>query len=337
MYKLFVNWRLNFTIYWLFNFTNFCGCKVTDYILLSFLIALLISGCANNQTDSNSHKDAEDSLNNDTITNDRFCYLPDTLIMDRQLFLFASKLTEIEQIYNDSIADSNIYQSWFREADSLFRADLDNRHVGIDLCLYHISDNMIPDIKEYGNKCTAANGEAAWLNLGVLLYKMFSEQQNILQDSTEECSLLWKSENDSWLRFISKLFPLIDYEIGNVTGSSAAYEVPITFSKIIQSRIDGLAESANKPTQLETNNIESLKRLEGAISSINTLHLDWDKDELVEDSLQNENKIGAINALNDWIFTRNKLSQYMKRPTDYRYVTYSTIDSISNIIYKLRY
>lgn len=302
-----------------------------------FLICLILLCFCNYNRKESLSTFSPTKWRNDTIVNTTFYYLPDTYIMDSSLFLFASKLMDVEQIYNDSIVDAYKYKLWFKKTDSLFRAELVNRHIGIDRCFKYISDNMIPDIRKYGTNCTAALGEVAWLTFGMNLYAMFAKQEEIQKESMGDVAHWWILENDAWLEIITKLFPLIDYEICNVTGSSAAHEIPNTFSKITQSRIYGLNESVNRSDLSKTHYTESLNRLEGEINSINTLRLDWEKYELVEDSLPLSCKKEVNEALIQWIAIRSNMTKLESGETTIENSTIVILDSVSSAIFHIRH
>lgn len=304
-------------------------------ILVASLLIVCILSCGRKQEPTAI---AHPKWKIDTIINREFCYLPDTCIMDSGLFSFTSNLAEIGNIcYSDSITDGKKYYIWYKETEAIFLYNLARRNIEIDLCLNYISMNIIPEIKKYGNNCTAANGEAAWLNCGIFLYKMFSEQENIIQNSNADYSHLWEMENDAWLRFIAKLFPLIEYEICDVTGSSAAYEIPITLSKIIQDRIDDLTKSENTISLSEADYAESLNRLEISISSINTLHYNWEKDELEQDSFQLSNKREAIETLHQWIAIRLNMASLIGNNSYFINTRISLLDSTSSAILHIRH
>ncbi|MBD5234290.1 MAG: hypothetical protein HDS65_08965 [Bacteroidales bacterium] len=295
------------------------------------LISLSVCGCSRDNK-THSHYD----LRADTIMNDAFCYIPDTCIMDGDLFVFAKNLIDIEQIYADSITDAKHYKSWYKKTDSIYLSNLNCRNIEIDLCLEYISNNMIPYIKIYGNNCTAALGDAEWLNLGMNLYMMFLSQENILKSSNIDYSHWWKKENDAWLRFIAKLFPLLDHEICNVTGSSAAYEIPYTFNKIIQNRIICLKE-VNADRLLNERLEISLDKLCFLITDINIRHMDCDKDDLIEDSFQLSNKKEALEALNQWVAIRTDMVKPNGNEASFHNATNNLLDSITSIIFHIRH
>lgn len=298
-------------------------------IIIISLISLGIYGC-----DSKPHSDNE--WRADTIINDAFYYLPDTCIMDDDLYVFAKNLIEIERIiYGNSIADAKQYKSWYTTTDSIYMSTLNSRNIEIDLCIKYIRDNMISVIN--GNNCTAAFGEAAWLNCGLNLYMMFIAQENILKSSNKDYYHWWKKENDAWLRFITKLFPLLDYEICNVTGSSGAYEIPYTFNKIIQSRIICLDKDFNEGRNPNERIEKSLDKLCFLITNINTEHMDWDKNSLKEDSYQLLNKKEAIEALNQWIAIRTNMAKLDGNESSFYNATNNLLDSIASIIFHIRH
>lgn len=292
-------------------------------------------GCGLKQeTSAFSHPELE----MDTVANNEFCYLPDTCIMDRGLFSFTSNLAKMGNIYySDSITDGKKYCAWYKETKSLFLSNFSRRNIGIDFCLNYISMNVIPKIKEYGYNCTAANGEAAWLNWCLLIYKMFSVQENILLISDAYYSHLWKKEMEAWLKFMAKLFPLIEYDICDYTGSGAAYDVPITLSKIVQNRIDDLTKSVNKFGRLDADSEESLNRLEFSIRSIHTFRFDWDKNEIVEDIFQHTNKTAAIETLHQWIAIRSNIARQNGNKSYFNGTKVNLMDSISATIYHIRH
>lgn len=298
-------------------------------IFVVSLISLSICGC-----DSKTHSHYE--WRTDTIINDAFYYLPDTCIMDGDLFVFAKNLIDIERIYTDTVTDAKQYTSWYKKTDSIYMSNLHSRNIEIDLCLKYISDNMIPDIKRYGNSCTTALGEAAWLNFGLNLYIMLLAQEDILKSSKIDYSHWWKKENCAWLRFIAKLFPLLDYEICNVTGSSAAYEIPITFYKIIQSRIICLNE-VNTDSISNKSLEKSLDKLYFLIADINIRKLDWDTYDLIEDTFQLSNKKEAVETLNQWIAIRKHMAKLEDDEASFHNATNNLLDSIASIIFHIRH
>ena len=69
----------------------------------------------------------------DTVINNEFCYLPDTCIMDSDLFSFASNLAMISNIhYSDSITDGEKYRIWYKETDLIYLSNLNRRHIEIN-------------------------------------------------------------------------------------------------------------------------------------------------------------------------------------------------------------
>lgn len=163
---------------------------------------------------------------------------------------------------------------------------------------------------------------------------MFSIQEIIKQESEISLRKKWETENEAWLLFISKLFPLLDYEFGNVAGSSAVYDVPIAFSQIVQNRIETLRENL-----VDINNTpeKSIERLDCLIANIEIRHWDWDKDILVEDSVQYSNKNSARQALVKWIDIRSDLEGYVSDKRNFNNATISLLDSISSILNNIRH
>lgn len=298
-------------------------------LLILVAILLYTVGCGS------KHSNVQVIWRSDTIKNEVFSYLPDTCIMDSDLFVFAAKLIEVNRLFdNDSTANIEQYKDWYAKTNYVFNSKLFARNIHDDLCFKYITDSIIPTIKEYGNNCTAANGEVAWLTLGTNLYSMFSKQETIIQKSGIDLRNHWNAENYAWLRFITYLLPLVAYEIDNVTGSSATYDIPFTYSKIIKSRTQSIHENF---AETNISQEKSLDRLCGLITNIETRHWDWDSDNLVEDSIQAYNKIAAHRALLKWVDVRSNMAKCVEWERGFNNSTISLLDSISSAIYHIRH
>lgn len=304
--------------------------KYLPFILIC-LILLCAFGCGSKH---HSDNDFKYTWRSDTIQNDVFHYLPGTCIMDSDLFVFAAKLSEIDKIYCDTATNIGKYTDWYAKTSSFFNSKFHVRNIDENLCFKHIIGSMIPSIMEFGNSCTASIGEITWLKFGIDLYSMFSVQNTITQKSKKVLRYKWETENEAWLLFISKLFPLIESEWDDVTGTAAVYYVPTTFSKIIQSRTETLLENL-----VNTNSTQekSLDRLSELITNINIQHWDYDRNILIVDSVQDSNKKSALQALVKWVEIRSDLAESVNDKRSFNNSTISLLDSISSIIYHLSY
>lgn len=195
--------------------------------LPSFIISLLILS-----TFACSEKSTVSEFRNDTIVNSSFNYLPNVYVTDSDIFIIAAKLDRAASIYYSDTSDKiNNYKNWSKNINNYLSTILKSRGLETNVCFEYITDRIIKDIKAYGTNCSACFGELNWLKFGMVLYEMINEgaiHNNPL-------------ENDSWLCFMNNYLPLLEYEVNNSTGSAGAYEVPITFSKVAQHRINYLA------------------------------------------------------------------------------------------------
>ncbi len=295
-----------------------------------FLISLALLcnfGCVGKNQLSNEVKS---TWRNDTIYNPIF-YLPDTCIIDSVLFILMTKLSDTPCPYVNTEMNAESYKTWYTSVDSFLSSNIQKRGINESFCFRHIIDRIIPVMRDYGYDCTAVNGQIEWLKFGINLYTMFSAQNAIIKNSAMDLQMNWKDENEVWLLFISKLFPLLAYDICNCTGSSATFDVPITLSKIIQSRTQNL-----HGTFVKTDNVQekSLNNLKGLINDINIMHWDYDKDTLIEDSIQDSNQKSAIQALVKWINIRSDLAEHVSDKRTFNNATISILDSISSGIYQ---
>lgn len=96
-------------------------------------------------------------------------------------------------------------------------------------------------------------------------------------------------------------------------------------------------ESVNRSDLSKTHYTESLNRLEGEINSINTLRLDWEKYELVEDSLPLSCKKEVNEALIQWIAIRSNMTKLESGETTIENSTIVILDSVSSAIFHIRH
>lgn len=304
-------------------------------LLLLVLVAVLLCafGCGSKNQSANDFKS---EWRNDTIYNSGF-YLPDTCVIDSDLFILTTKLFDIAQrlyVNTEMNCECKTYKTWYTSVDSFLNTNMRKRAIDNHFCFSHIIDSIIPDIRKYGGDCTAAKGQIAWLEFGINLYSMFSMQDIIRQESEISLRKKWKTENEAWLLFISKLFPLLDYEFGNATGSGAVYDVPIAFSRILQNRIGTLRGNL---VDMNSSPEKSMERLDCLIANIEIRHWDWDRDILVEDSVQYSNKNSARQALAKWIDIRSDLAGCVNDKRNFNSATISLLDSISSVLNNIRH
>lgn len=280
--------------------------KHLPYILLSS--ALIMIGCQGGNIHAEFHRD--------TIENCSFNYLDDTYVTDSDIFTLASKLDRVVSIYYsdspDKIAD---YKAWYADIDAYVQTRLKQRNLDVKTCFDYITDSIIEDIRIYGHNCTACEAEYSWLNYGMTLYQMFDKSK----DNSDNM------ENDLWLKFMSNYLPLIEYEIYDMTGSSAAFEIPLAFNKVAKARLTNISDNSMSKDMTNRDVQNSVIRLKTMIDDINTFHLNFENGKLEEDSIYSNYKNYAIKALDNWI----EISDTLK-------VT-PLLDSLTNTLYNIRH
>ena len=304
--------------------------KALSFVLLMALLCFY--NCGRNEL---SLTTTPSEWGKDTVVNTAFCYLPDTCIIDKDLYAFAANLIDIERIYTDSTTNIECYKEWFNNTSSQGYCDLyRDRDIEIDSCIMFIRNHIIPEIRRNGTNCTAAIAETAWLEFGINQYLAFSEfELRALEAGANFCTW-WLAENDAWLNFMTNLFPLLDYEICNVTGSSAAYEIPYIFSNISKFRTKYLAENTADST---TDNNTSLNTLLSLIEEINPEKFDCEQNRMVENVGMVKHKKCAVETLLSWIEVRNGMAELVDNPNRFNNATTTLIDSISTTIYHIRH
>lgn len=172
------------------------------------------------------------------------------------------------------------------------------------------------------------------MEFGINQYLAFSESELRALEAGANIYTWWLAENDAWLNFMTNLFPLLDCEICNVTGSSAAYEIPYIFSKISKFRIKCLAENnADSITAANT----SPNTLLSLIERIDPVKFDLEQNCFVEDVAVSENMECAVESLLRWIEVRKRMAELVDNPNGFNNATATLIDSISSTIYHIRY
>lgn len=297
-----------------------------------FIISLCSYGCGGKEQ---TLTDSQSKWRNDTVINTAFSYMPDTCIIDKDLFRFATNLMGLERIYVDSTINIECYKNWFYNTEShIYCVLYRDRSIEKDSCFEFIRNNLMPAIRNNGSDCTTAIAEAAWLDYGLNQYLALSEFELRALEAGANFLTWWLIENDAWLNFMTNLFPLLEYEICNVTGSSAAYEIPYTFSNISRFRTKCLADSvsnlilAKEPT---TNNIL------GLIEGINTESYSWGRDSLIDNIAIYNYKKCAIESLLQWIEIRKGMAELVDNPSGFNNATNTLLDSISTTIYHIRH
>lgn len=296
------------------------------------MVTMCLCGCRGKE---HTLTDSQSKWRNDTVVNTVFFYMPDTCIIDKDLFMFATNLVDIERIYLDSTINIECYKEWFNNTSSHLYCELyRDRSIEIDSCIEFIRHHLIPEIRRNGTNCTAAIAEAAWLEFGMNQYLASSEFELRALEAGANFLTWWLIENDAWLNFMTNLFPLLEYEICNVTGSSAAYEIPFTFSNISRFRTKCLADSvpnlilAKEPT---TNNIL------GLIEGINSESYSWERDSLTDNIAIYNYKKCAIESLQQWVEIRKGMSDFVDNPNTFNHSTANLIDSISTTLRHILY
>lgn len=295
--------------------------KLIRILPISLLISLF--GCGYRHISNNE----ESKWKNDTIVNTAFCYLPDTCIIDKDLYAFAVNLIGIEQVYMDSVTNIECYKTWFNNTDSQVYCDLyRDRGIEIDSCISLIENKIIPEIKKYGANCTASIGEAAWLEFGINQYLALYKSELRTLEAGPNIYTWWLTENDAWLNFMTHLFSLLDYEIGNVTGSSGAYEIPYAFSNISRFRLNCLVE--NTSDSITADNI-SLHSLQSLIEEINPEKFDCEQNYMVENVAVSAHKKSAIESLSRWIEIRKEMAEFIDNPQSFNNATLTFVANLS--------
>lgn len=296
-----------------------------------FIITLCLYSCGGKK---HTLPDSQFKWRNDTVVNTAFSYMPDTCFIDKDLFKFATNLMDLERIYVDSTINIECYKNWFYNTDSQYILGFRDRGIEKDSCIEFIRHHLIPEIRRNGTNCTAAIAETAWLEFGLNQYLALSEFELRALEAGANFLTWWLIENDAWLNFMTNLFPLLEYEICNVTGSSAAYEIPYSFSNISRFRTKCLVDGdsnlilAKEPT---TNNILSL------IEGINTESYSWERDSLIDNVAISNYKKCAIESLQQWVEIRKEMSGLFDNPNGFNNATTYLIDSISFTLRHIRH
>ena len=281
--------------------------KHLPYISLSFALIIII-GCQSGNIQAEFHRD--------TIENYSFNYLDDTYVTDSDIYTLASKIDRVVSIYySDSPDKISDYKAWFTDIDAYVQTRLKQRNLDVKACFNYITDSIIEDIRIYGHNCTACEAEYSWLNYGITLFLMLDKSKDVNN----------KSENEMWLQFMNNYLPLIEHQIDNVSGSSAAFEIPLAFNKIAKTRLEYLSDNIVNSEVSKYGVQNSVRRLKTMINGVNTFHLNFENGEFEEDTVYSNYKNYAIKALDNWV----EISDTIR--------TTSLLDSLSNILYHFRY
>ncbi|MCH5218098.1 MAG: hypothetical protein J1F07_06060 [Muribaculaceae bacterium] len=295
----------------------------------------IFCGChENNQPDL----DCEHHCMYDTIFNNDITYLPDIYIGDKDIYLLSVELLKV-----DELIDMKSYVTWYNKVNTIIKSN--HRLNGLSYSqISDLIDKMVESIRKYGQGCNASISERSWLKYGWNLYSslaivskpFFTVKDMNLQE-------LFTQENNAWLELWAFLSKVIEYEIEDTTGSSAAYDTPITYSKIIESRknivMKDLGILLNFPFQNEDAQDlnEILNYLMEKINSLNIVRYnDISQNYQVNEDIV-ESKAFTINYINQWIEARNKIASYVKNKKEYDNNTSSLLRYIHITLHNIRY
>lgn len=103
------------------------------HVLLSILICAFGCGCKHQYTN-----DFKPKWRNDTIYNSGF-YLPDTCVMDSDLFILMTKLSDIAQrlyVNTEMNCECKTYKTWYTSVDSFLNTNMRKRAIDNHFCFF---------------------------------------------------------------------------------------------------------------------------------------------------------------------------------------------------------
>lgn len=273
---------------------------------------------------------------NDTIENNEVLYLPDIYYGNKDIYSLAVGLANV-----DRSSDSLSYIKWNNRIDSL--ESHGNLRKLSEAEVLSLLENLTDSIKKYGSGCNASISERSYILYGWKLHIAIQKGMKLVStiNNLELQNLLVK-ENNAWIGLWTNLAKLIEYEIEQSTGSSAAYDVPINLTKIIDVRnriIDSDREiltegKVEEKREVRSGNIE--ERLIEKINSINTTHYDFDNDKYVNDEEIILVQESTKKSLKNWLNIRDDISKIIDNKNAYRNDTQELMDKVYECLQNIR-
>lgn len=308
-------------------------------LIASYLFIIIGSaffgGCKENK---NPNLDIANHCQKDTIFNNDITYLPDIYIGDKYIYNLS-----VELLKADQLTDRNSYELWFDQVNAIINSH--SRLKGLSCSRISVLlEKMGQSIRKYGQGCNASFSELTWLKYGWNLYSsLLKDSDHTITLKGKQIQELLSQENIEWLELWVYLSKVIQYEIDDTTGSSAAYDTPSTFSKIIEFRKELLKKDyclflypafGNEDAQDLNKTLNSLKY---KINGLNAVRYNFDSQNYQIDEDIVKYKALAISHLDRWVDIRKKIASYAFNKNEYDDNTSNLLSFIHAIIHGIRY